>query len=330
MDGNMRRASAERHTPTAFPVPAVADDVVLGMGLMFVSVFIAPLIDVFSKLATAHLPPAEVALLRFVFQSLFMLPFVLWRGSWRQFSWRLTRYHMLRGALVTVTMVAFVTALAHMAIADAIAIFFVEPIILTVMGGLFLKESIGGARYLACLIGFFGAMVIVRPSFEEIGWVALLPIVAAFSFALFALTTRMLANREDPWAMQLQTGVWGGLFSGLLLIVFEGSGSAVFDPVLPNATALLQALGVGIWATTSGILAVYAYRHAPASTLAPLQYFEIVCATLFGWLVFGDFPDLLKWTGIAIIIASGLFILWRERQEQNRLAAQAADAMNNP
>lgn len=326
----MAKAAAEKHTPTAFPQPAVADSVVLGMGLMFVSVFIAPLIDVFSKLATAHLPAAEIALLRFVFQSLFMLPVVLWRGSWRQFGWRLTLYNMVRGALVTVTMVAFVTALAYMAIADAIAIFFVEPIILTIMGGLFLKEAIGWRRYLACAVGFFGAIMIVRPSFEEIGWVALLPIVAAFSFALFALTTRVLANRQDPWAMQLQTGLFGGLFCGLLLLAFEGSGSAVFDPVLPNATALLQALGVGFWATASGIIAVYAYRYAPASTLAPLQYFEIVCATLFGWLVFGDLPDLLKWTGIAIIIASGLFILWRERQEQDRLSARAAETMNNP
>jgi drug/metabolite transporter (DMT)-like permease len=71
---------------------------------------------------------------------------------------------------------------------------------------------------------------------------------------------------------------------------------------------------VGVFAALSGILAVYAYRAAPASVIAPLQYFEIVSATLFGWLVFGDFPDPIKWLGIAIIIGSGLFIIWRERR----------------
>ena len=71
---------------------------------------------------------------------------------------------------------------------------------------------------------------------------------------------------------------------------------------------------MGFFAALSGILAVYAYRVAPASVLAPLQYFEIVSATLFGWLVFGDFPDAVKWLGISIIIGSGLYIIWRERR----------------
>lgn len=297
------------------------DNIALGMGIMLVSVLVAPLIDVFSKLAAGSMPSAEVTFFRFVFQTLLMLPFVLWRGTWRQFSWTLTGYHALRGGILCVSMICFVTALTAMALADAIAIFFVEPIILTILGSVFLKETIGWRRYTACAVGFLGAMIIIRPSFDAIGWVALLPVVTAVGIALFALLTRVLAHREEPSSMQLQTGLWGGIFSVVILALGEGSGSAIFDPVVPSINAVLLALGVGIWATASGILAVYAYRNAPASTLAPLQYFEIVCATLFGWLVFHDFPDMLKWLGIAIIIASGLYIIWRERVTASRKAA---------
>lgn len=318
MDGQRIKAASEG---VAKPVRR-ADNIALGMGVMLISVLVAPMIDVFSKLAAGNIPSAEVTLFRFVFQSLLMLPFVIWRGSWRQFSWRLTGYHALRGGILCVSMISFVTALTAMALADAIAIFFVEPIILTILGGFFLKETIGWRRYTACAVGFLGAMIIIRPSFEEIGWVALLPVLTAVGIAVFALLTRVLAHREDPWSMQFQTGIWGGIFSVVVLAIGQGTGSAVFDPIVPSMTAVLQSFGVGIWATLSGILAVYAYRNAPASTLAPLQYFEIVCATLFGWLVFHDFPDLFKWLGIAIIIASGLFIIWRERVTAARRASQ--------
>lgn len=305
-----------------------ADNIRLGMMLMIIAVFIAPLIDVFSKLASATLPPAEISAFRFVFQTLLMLPLVLWRGSLWQIGWRQTRVHMIRGAILAVSMISFVTALRAMALADAIAIFFVEPIILTILGGLFLKEKIGWRRYAACAVGFGGALLIIRPSFENLGWVALLPVVCAFGIALFALMTRILAHREDPWSMQLQTGFWGGIFCLVVLILGDGTGSTLFDPVWPDAVSLAKCFGVGLAASISGMFAVYAYRDAPASTLAPLQYFEIVCATFFGWFIFGDLPDAITWLGIAIIIASGLFILWRERQVARRLAS--AEPVVNP
>ncbi|MBB4063521.1 drug/metabolite transporter (DMT)-like permease [Gellertiella hungarica] len=165
-------------------------------------------------------------------------------------------------------------------------------------------------------------MLIIRPSFEHLGAVALLPVVCAFGVAVFALMTRVLAHREDPWAMQLQTAFWGAVVCGILLFFGNGTGSDLIDPVWPDTRGFAMTLGVGIAASVSGMFAVYAYRDAPASTLAPLQYFEIVCATFFGWFIFGEFPDALTWTGIAIIIASGLFILWRERQVARRRAVE--------
>jgi drug/metabolite transporter (DMT)-like permease len=157
-------------------------------------------------------------------------------------------------------------------------------------------------------------MIVIRPSFQEIGYVALLPVVTAFCVAIFAMMTRALAHRENPWAMQFQMSLWGIPICAILLVIGDFAGLDFMTPSLPDFTTFSWMVGVGVFAALSGLLSVYAYRAAPASVLAPIQYFEIVSATLFGWLVFGDFPDPVKWLGISIIIGSGLYIIWRERR----------------
>ncbi len=296
-------------TPSA-PTTAVVN----GLLLMLLAMLAAPLIDIFSKLATDSTSPTMITAARFVFQALFMLPIVLWHGLWRNFSWRMSGYHAIRAAIITVSMICFVATLAVMPVADAIAIFFVEPIILTILASIFLGETIGWRRYTACGVGFIGAMIVIRPSFEEVGLIAVLPVITAFCVAVFALMTRALAPRENPWAMQFQMSVWGIPICALLLLAGDLTDIGFLAPSLPDLTVSLWLVGVGFFAALSGILAVYAYRVAPASVLAPLQYFEIVSATLFGWLVFGDFPDAVKWLGISIIVGSGLYIIWRERR----------------
>ncbi|MCM2471966.1 DMT family transporter [Rhizobium sp. CG5] len=310
--------------PPARSRTAAAPDVMTGMILMVLTVLMAPLIDIFSKLATSSVPAAEITAARFLLQILFMLPIFVWRGAWPRFTLRSSGFHALRGGVITMSMVCFVMTLKVMEVADAIAIFFVEPIILTILSSIFLKEIIGWRRYTACAVGFLGAMLVIQPSFQEVGYIALLPVVTAFCIAISAILTRVMAHTQDPWSMQVETGLWGLAFCVVLLTLGSGTGSAVFDPVLPDAQALLWLLCVGFSAAVSGILGVYAYRAAPASTLAPLQYLEIVTATLLGWLVFGDFPDPIKWLGIAIIIGSGLYIIWRERRFASKPVSDAA------
>ncbi|MGF6174073.1 DMT family transporter [Ensifer sp. 4252] len=290
------------------------DRISFGLTLMVLSVLLSPLIDIFAKLAIATVPSAQITAVRFLLQVVFILPIVLLRGSLFDLTWRKTGLHALRGGLLVVTMLSFITTLKVMEVADAIAIFFVERIILTILGSIFLKETIGWRRYTACAVGFLGALLVIQPSMQEVGLIALLPIVAAFGLAVFLLVTRMVAQNEDPWSMQFHAGIWGGLFCLVLLWLGEGSGSNISDPVWPEGNTWFYLLGVGVTATIAGVLGVYAYRSAPASVLAPLQYLEIVSATIFGWLVFGDLPDALKWLGISIIISSGLYIIWRERR----------------
>lgn len=307
-----------------------SSEVTMGLALMLLSVLFSPLIDIFAKLAIATVPSAEITAARFAVQALCMLPVVIWRKNLADLSWKQTFYHAIRGIIMTISMISFVATLKYMSVADAIAIFFVEPIILTILSSIFLGEAIGWRRYTACGVGFFGAILIIQPSFQEVGFVALLPVVSAVCIAISAMMNRALAQREDPWVMQFQMGLWGLLFCAIILYVGEGSGSDVFDPVMPSTIAFGYLAGVGVMAAIAGILGVYAYRAAPASTLAPLQYFEIVSATIFAWLVFGDFPDAIKWLGILIIIASGLYIIWRERRFASKPVSDTSEATRAP
>ena len=281
---------------------------------MILFALVAPGIDIFAKLATQTVPSGEVSLARFAVQFALLAPVVAWQGKMRWRGGRIMVLQALRGVLMGIATVAFITALSYMPVADAIAIFFVEPLILTLLSAWVLREQVGWRRIAACLVGFAGALIVVRPSFEELGWVAALPLVTACTFAVYLLLTRKLAQGEDPIAMQAWAGLFGMLFLACVLVAGEGSGSAVFDPTWPDARGWALMLGVGVMATISHVFLVFAFRFAPASTLAPLQYLEIVAATTFGYLVFGDFPDALKWLGIAIIVGSGLFVFWRERR----------------
>ena len=209
--------------------PAIrSNDISFGLGLMVIAVLISPLIDIFAKLAITTIPSAEITAVRFVLQMIFILPVVLVRGTLFDLTWKKTGLHMLRGGLLVVTMLSFITTLKAMEVADAIAIFFVEPIILTILGSIFLKETIGWRRYTACAVGFSGALLVIQPSMQEVGWIALLPVVSAFGLAVFLLVTRLVAQNEDPWSMQFHAGVWGALFCGILLYFGNGTGSEIF------------------------------------------------------------------------------------------------------
>lgn len=298
-------------TPAVTPL---RNEVSLGLLLMVLSVLISPIIDIFAKLAVTAVPATEITFVRLLFQMMVLGPICVMRGTLLDVTWQKMGLHAARGLLMAITMISFVTPLAVMEVADAIAIFFVEPIILTILGSIFLKETIGWRRYTACGVGFFGSLLVIQPSLQEVGLIALLPVVAAFSLALFYLLTRLVAQKEDPWSMQFYAGFWGALFSGLLLLAGGSLGIGMLTPIVPDMTNTLYIAGAAVAATIAGVLGVYAYRSAPASTLAPLQYLEIVSATVLGWWVFGHLPDAIKWLGIAIIIGSGLYVIWRERQ----------------
>lgn len=211
------------------------------------------------------------------------------------------------------TSVVFFTAVKYMPVADAIAIFFVEPLIVTLLSGIFLGEQIGWRRWFAVAAGFAGALLIIQPSFDEFGFVAGLPLLAAVLFSIYMLMSRKLSAHDTALSMQLMAGVGGFAFSMSMLPIGWLFAIENLKPGLPQSdTAILLLFGVALVATVGHFMITVATRLARASVLAPFQYLEIVTATIAGLLIFGNFPTPTKWIGIAIIILSGLYVFWRE------------------
>ncbi|RKF15125.1 DMT family transporter [Roseovarius spongiae] len=290
----------------------------LAVALMVCFALIAPTMDSFAKLIGDALGVGQVAVARFAAQAALMLPLAALMGRLHAPEWRESGLHLLRAALLLVATAFFFQALQTLPIADALAIFFVEPFILTLLGAMLLKEPIGPRRYIACTVGFAGALLIIQPSFAASGPVALLPLGTALLFAFYMILTRRMATRMHPITLQAYTGLAAVALGAPVLWAFDGSGVVPLDPAWPDARNAVFLVGVGVCATLSHVCLSFALRCAPASVLAPFQYLEIVGATLMGYWVFGDLPNAMSAAGIALIVASGLYVFLRERHLSRR------------
>lgn len=300
----------------AAPVFADAqiDRVPVGVAFMVLFCLSAPLIDVAAKLASQQVTVTQVTLARYGFQVLLMLPFMAVAGSIWSLSRRVLWLLLLRAVFGLVSTYSFVAAVQSMPIADALAIVFVEPFILLGLGFLLFGEQVGPRRIIASLIGFSGALLVIQPNFAIFGPVALWPLVTALAFAFYILVTRHLSRDLPPVALNFHTA-W---LAVLLMLLPLGLGhlhdTAWLALSYPAPIVWFQLFCVALAATISHIFISYALRFAPAATVAPLHYLEIVSAAALGWLFFRDWPNLISWVGIAIITSSGLFIVWREHQ----------------
>jgi drug/metabolite transporter (DMT)-like permease len=291
-----------------------------GVLIMTVAMVIAPVMDIFAKLLTETLSPGHAALGRFLAQSLFLIPFVSLTGQWG----RPTRLHAVAGVCLAIAIWCIIAAVQVMPVANALAIFFVEPLILTLLSAWILGERIGWRRMTAVAVGLLGVLIVLRPNVAAFGWSAALPLGTAFFFALYLLTTRVMTQRGSLLALQFWTGSFALLALGAVTLATLPLGLEGLElrPMGGREVALIAAMGV--IACISHQLIAQAFRRAEAGALAPLQYLEIFSAVVLGWLVFGDFPDTLTWVGTAIIVASGIYVFQRER------ALAAADAAGGP
>lgn len=290
-----------------------ADRVLPGIALMLVFCTVAPLIDVASKMAVQSVSAGTVTLARFVVQAALMAPVVTAMGLPKRFGARVAGLTLLRATAAIGSTFCFVAAVRVMPIADALAIAFMAPFMLLLMGRFLLRERVGPRRLAACLVAFAGTLLVIQPSFAHHGATAFLPLGTAFTFAIYMLATRVLSRDQHPVAMQLHTAVAASLACLAILAVGTLAGIEPLRLTVPDGVAWPPCLAVGVAAAASHMAMTYALSFAPASTLAPLNYLEIVTATTFGFLFFGDFPGGMVWTGIAVIVASGLYVIHRER-----------------
>ena len=300
------------------------DKVLTGVALMLGFCLTAPLLDVAAKLASSSVPVGQITAARFVVQCVLMAPLVGYMGVSLQVARKQWLPLIARALLLLFATFCFVAAIRVMPLADALAIVFVAPFIVLLFGKFFMEEDVGPRRVGACMVGFVGVLFVIQPSFAAFGAVVLIPLGTAVAFAFYILVTRGLSRRMHPVAMQFHTGLIASLFCIPVLLLAQGSGSDLFDPVWPAGIAWLWLFGAGFFATLSHMMMTYALSFAPSATLAPLQYFELPVATLFGYLVFHDFPNAMSLTGIAIIIGAGLYMIHRERITARQLITERA------
>lgn len=295
------------------PFSTLDDRILLGVGLMLGFCAVAPMIDVFAKMATAHVSVGMITLGRFLFQALLMLPVMWAMGLSLRLSMSSLWLVTLRAVAAVVSTLCFVAAVALMPIADALAIAFVEPFVLMILGAVLLRETVGWRRISASIVGFGGALFVIQPSFVAFGPVALLPLGTAVSFAFYMLITRQLSRRLAPVPMQLHTAWVAILICLPLLALGDVAQVAPLAPSWPALPVWALLFGTGLSASIAHLFITYALRFAPSATIAPLSYVEIITAVAAGWIFFRDFPAGLVWVGIAIVSASGLYVIHRER-----------------
>jgi len=287
------------------------------MVMMIAAMLMLPGIDAIAKWLSGSVSSGQVTWSRFFFQIILMSPLLLkTRGPWFTPALAL---HAARGSLIAFATLFFFSGLAYLPLADAIAIFFIEPLLVTLLSALFFKEVIHWRRISAISLGFVGALIIIRPTFGEVGFAALYPVAAAFCFSFYIVLTRKLVRHEDPIRLQFFAGIFGCLVMSIALAYGTAQGVAILTAAWPTTDPWLLLGLLGLIATVCHMLVVYAYRLASIGILAPFQYVEIIGATILGLIIFDEFPDTVTWVGVAIIVCSGMYVFHREA----KLAATA-------
>lgn len=285
------------------------DRPIFGLILMVGFCALAPYHDALAKILGQTVPLGFIVFMRFAVQVAILVPVVLILRVDLRMPRRVVQLSVLRSVLQVSGLALIYLSLRYLPLADAIAIAYVMPFILLLLGWWWLGEVVGTRRLIACGVGFIGTLLVVQPSFAAVGAPALLPLGVAVVFALFMLVTRSVAKYADPIALQLL----GGVISIVLLLPWAFlSGPEVL------ATATAKTWGtlflMGAFGTVAHLMITWSLRLVPASTAAPMQYLEIAFATLIGWLLFRDFPNTLSLIGILITVGAGLYVIWRERK----------------
>ena len=275
------------------------------IGWMLAAVATFSLMDAGTKQLAAHYPPLQVTMLRGAASLPFVLVWVLATAGARSIvpvRWGL---HLLRGVLGMVMIGCFVFALKRMPLSTAYSIYFVAPLLVAALSVPLLGEKVGPRRWTAIAIGLVGVVVVLRPGVDGIvSFPGLMVLLAATAYAIAAITDSLLTRTDTPQSMV----VW------FLAIMAVGAGLAAIPGWVPlrwDHTALI--LGMGLAGALGQIALTSAFMRGDASLIAPLEYTGLVWVIAWDWLFWRTLPDATTWIGAAIIVASGLYLLRRER-----------------
>ena len=311
-DGRTRRAAPASSGP------------MMGVLLLVLSMWTLSCLDASGKwVMNAGVPLLVLSWFRYAVHLALVLALVLPARGLGVFRSKKPREQILRGGSMFLATLMFFTTLSYIPQAEATAINFLAPLLVLSAAPWVLKEPARLSRFVAAGIAFIGVIIVIRPGggLDPVGTV--FGLLTACCFAVQFIATRRVAG-DDPFTSLIWSGAVGTICLTLTL-------PFILPPALPVLKALapldwVVLISTGITGGLGHLFQIAAYRRAPASTLAPFVYLQIISATSVGWLVWGHFPDPLTWLGIAIICASGIgigLIEWRRSRAQAAPLARA-------
>jgi drug/metabolite transporter (DMT)-like permease len=312
-------------------LPTTARSNLLGALCAIAGVFCFSLNDMAIKFLSGGYALHQVVLFRSAIGLiLFCVIIMPMSGGWRVLRTKRLPLHLFRGMCVVFANITFFLGVAALPLADAVAIFFVSPLVISVFSIVFLDERVGPRRWAAIGIGLVGVAIMLRPGSGTFQPAALLPLAAAVGYASLHMMTRHIGGTESAATMSVYiqiTFLIVSIASGLVLGDgrFAGHDSPSLEFLFrawiwpdPGDYPLFVVIGAASMA--GGWLISQAYRIAEAGFAAPFEYVAMPLAVFWGVIVFGDWPDRVAWIGIALIVGAGLILLWRERVQGDEVA----------
>jgi drug/metabolite transporter (DMT)-like permease len=302
VDAAIPAVSSTNTLPEPFMTPSNQNR--LGIALMCLGILLFALNDVMGKWLMSTYGVGQVLLLRSLAAILILVPFALKAGLGNILCAPRTGLQLARAFFGTVETACFYWAVTTLPLVSVMTYYLSAPLYVAAIAPFLLKERLARDQWLAVILGFAGVMLVLQPSAETLTLPAIIAIIGSILFACLMLSTRQLRDTSATSLIVWQT--MGALVFGAVFAPFS------WVPPTPRDFALLSLLGVV--AMIAHVLVAQAFRLAPASIVAPFNYTLIVWAALFGWLFFGEWPNVWMAAGAIVIVAAGLYLLWREGQ----------------
>jgi len=307
-----------------------SDKATVGIAFILVGMLAISVNDMLIKQLSGDFPLHQMVFIRSAIGICFSLVLVHFEGGFGILRTKTPLLHVLRGLLIVVSNMTYFTALSVIPLADATALFFVAPLMITLFSIPLLGEKVGPLRLGAVFVGFVGVIIMMRPwqssSESEVSrLILMLPVLSAITYALMQIMTRRLGvvTKASALSVYIQ-GIFIFVSLGFYFIAGDGrfaegmtNQGAVFllrAWVQPDGTDWYFLIGLGMNSAIIGYALSQAYRSASAATIAPYEYVGLPLAVFWGWLLWGDLPGPTIAVGIVLILGSGLFVFFRERQ----------------
>lgn len=289
---------------TAPAITGTQDRPLTGIAWILAAGLTLSVMDGLIKWSVGVFPVAQVVFVRSAFVLLLLGCVLARNGAFRGVRTKRPLGHLLRVVLTITSILTFFESVRLLPLATVIAIGFGAPLFMTALSVPVLRERVGAHRWGAIIVGFAGVLIITQPGPDGLEWPALLAVISSMLFAAHLVTARWLARTETDAALMFWQNLGVFAVTGLVAPV-------VWVPVASVDLALIATMGalllIGQFCT------VRAFRSAPVGAVAPFQYGELIWAAMIGYIFWSEVPPSNVWLGAAVVVASGLYVIWRER-----------------